>query len=267
MQLPKLTTKQQTILKLLYTFRFLNRTQVQALLSHKDKKTINVWLKDLTQKQYTERMYDADDFVGKTKPAVYYLALNGIRFLKTLDKYPPEELRKRYREAERQQDFIDRCLLLTDCCVAFKNRSTGDVQYSYVTQADYADPESGYHSLSELGPHLYVGKREPKTTTNYLIEAFDATLPRYRVRKRLKDYVDYVSGGDWERETDDDKPPIALLILPTKSELIYAKRRTRKLLEDEGIDEDDDIHIRFSTIEKVRQKGATEKIWEEVLAS
>ncbi len=264
MQLPKLTTKQQTILKLLYTFRFLNRTQVQALLSHKDKKTINVWLKDLTQKQYIERMYDADDFVGKTKPAVYHLALNGIRFLRTLDEYPPEELRKRYREAERQQDFIDRCLLLADCCVDFKNQSVGNVQYSYMTQADYADPESDHHFLSEFGPHLYVTKQKGKTMTNYLIEAFDATLPRYRVRKRLKDYVEYVSGGDWERETDDDQPPIALLIFPTKAELIYAKRRTRKLLEDEGIEDDEAIRIRFTMVDKLRQKGAIEKIWEEV---
>lgn len=46
-QIPKITYKQKTILGLLYTHRFLTRIQIQTFLNHKDKKTINLWLKDL----------------------------------------------------------------------------------------------------------------------------------------------------------------------------------------------------------------------------
>src|ERR1035437_1535408 len=116
MKLLPITTKQQAILKLLYRYRFLNRIQVQALMGHKNNRRIAQWLKDLRDKQYVEWIYDGNNFALKTKPAIYYLSLNGIRFLRAADEYPPEELRKRYRESSRQPDFIARCLLIADCC-------------------------------------------------------------------------------------------------------------------------------------------------------
>ena len=81
MKLPKLTMKQQEILELLYRYRFLNRIQIQTLMGHKDRKTISLWLRVLRQKQYIEWIYSTD-FAERTKPAIYYLGLNGIRFLK-----------------------------------------------------------------------------------------------------------------------------------------------------------------------------------------
>jgi len=112
MKLSPITTKQQDILKLLYRYRFLNRIQIQALMGHKNNRRIAEWLKDLRDKKYVEWIYDGDNFVEKTKPAIYYLGLNGIRCLRTTDEFPPEELRKRYKESSRKQDFIDRCLLI-----------------------------------------------------------------------------------------------------------------------------------------------------------
>ena len=50
-QIPKITYKQREILHLLYTHRFLTRIQIQKFLKHKDKKTINLWLKDLRDKE------------------------------------------------------------------------------------------------------------------------------------------------------------------------------------------------------------------------
>jgi hypothetical protein len=90
-------------------------------LNHKDKKTINLWLRDLKEKQYFEWIYSTH-FAEKTKPAVYHIGLNGVRWLKQqmyIDEkvgseyylYPPDEVRKRYREADRSQAYIDRCLL------------------------------------------------------------------------------------------------------------------------------------------------------------
>src|SRR6266704_597210 len=127
-ELQKLTKKQQEILRLLYSFRFLNRIQIQSLLKHKDPKTINMWLRDLRGKGYAEWIYSTH-FAEKTKPAIYYLSLNGVRYLRTLTtnedgevrpSYPPEELRKRYKEPSRSQSFIDRCILVADGCIALK---------------------------------------------------------------------------------------------------------------------------------------------------
>lgn len=256
----KITTKQQSILCLLYKHRFLDRTHIQALLKHKDKRRIFAWLKDLRGKEYIEWIYDSNDFANKTKPAIYYLKLNGIRFLRTLNEYPTTELRKRYKESSRQQSFIDRCLILADCCVTLEAKSIDGVQYSYVLQADYVDRDSDRHFLNELQPHLCFTKQDGTERKTYLLEVFDTTTPRYMLKKRLRDYVEYIDDCEWQAEVADNQPPIVLLVCSTTAELIYAKRRTRMLLEDAG---NDDLHIRFATHEKLKTHGVTGIIWEE----
>jgi hypothetical protein len=262
--LPTITTKQQEILKLIYRYRFLNRTQIQALLGHKDKRRIISWLKDLRDKQYVDWHYNATDFIAKSKPAIYYLSLNGIRYLREVGGYPGEELRKRYKEPGRTQVFIDRCLLVADCCIALRAKNSDELQYTWVLSADYADPDSEYNFLNELKSHLCFIKQNDEQTTGYLFEVLDPLMPRYAVRKRIKDYVDYLVSGDWQDETEYDEPPIILVACPTVADLIYAKRRAKKELEDYDVDEDERSHIRFATVEKVKQLGVTARIWEEV---
>jgi hypothetical protein len=290
MKLPKLTTKQGEILELLYRYRFLNRIQIQALMRHKDYKTINLWLKDLREKQYVTWIY-SDHFLEKTKPAIYYLNSNGIRYLKLivwLDKdgnttdnhvYPLEELHKRYKEHQRTQAFIDRSLLVADCCIALKainqedmpteTNTKSNLHYTCITEADYLDKYNDFHFLAEhetLRPNLCIVKQKGTSKTNYLLELIDPQLPQYRLRYRLKTYVKYIDERDWERETDDEHPPTILLVLPTLYSLIYAKRKVRKLLLETYYDAaeiPDDLHIRFTTTEQLQTHDITDKIWEE----
>ena len=79
-----ITTKQEDILQLLYVYRFLDRKQRQLAMNHTDKRRVLAWLKDLREKHYVEWIYSTD-FAEKTKPAIYYLSLNGVRYLKTLE--------------------------------------------------------------------------------------------------------------------------------------------------------------------------------------
>lgn len=262
--LPSITTKQQEILKLIYKYRFLNRTQIQALLKHKDKRRIISWLKDLREKQYVDWRYDATDFIAKSQPAIYYLSINGIRYLRETGGYPGEELRKRYKESGRTPVFIDRCLLIADCCLALQVKSSGSLQYSWVLAADYADPGSEYHFLNELKTHLCFTKQDGNITKSYLLEVLDPLIPRCAVRKRVKDYVEYMASGDWRDETALDEPPTIMFACPTVADLIYAKRRAKKEIDDYDLDEDEAARIWFTTVEQIKQLGVTAQIWEEV---
>lgn len=294
MNLPKLTKKQQEILKLLYRFRFLNRIQIQAFLGHKDPKTINLWLRDLREKQYVEWIYSTH-FAEKTKPATYYLGLNGVRYLRTLTMTdndgnvqpaaPPEELRKRYKEPIRSQTFIDRCLLTADCVLTLKQENVKNkaqdkrLRYYRQTEADYLRDNSYYHFILEselIRPSLifcqdkYDSKdKEQETLESYVLEIFDPTMPRYRIKKRLDNYVKFLDDEDytWKEETDTEKLPIILLVCPRTSDLIYAKRRTRGLIANAWEYKDDDEErpkIRFTTVDKLKQSGVLAKeIWEE----
>jgi hypothetical protein len=299
-ELPKLTKKQQEILRLLYSFRFLNRIQIQALLKHKDPKTINLWLRDLRTKGYVEWIYSTH-FAEKTKPAIYYLGLNGVRYLRTLTRknkgedgeieivpaYPPEELRKRYKEPTRSQTFIDRCILIADFCITLQKEDVANeakgkkLRYYYQTEAAYLLERSYYHFVLDIDdelihPHLIYCQdklnkdgKEEKTVESYILEVFDPTLPRYRIKRRLGDYVKFLDdeGDTWQEQTDTEKLPILLFVCPRISDLIYAKRRTRKLVADAWYWEDDDAEkprVRFTTVEKLKQGGLLAKeIWEQ----
>jgi hypothetical protein len=271
--LPHITTKQQAILKLLYRYRFLNRTQIQAFLHHKDKGLCSKWLKDLKEKQYIAWIYNADDFAEKTKPAIYYLSLNGVRFLRQLGEYPSGELHKRYTESSRKRLYIDRCLLLADCCLNMNTRSAADsgMTYTYSTEADYANPDNEYFFLNEsefIHPSLcYLKEKNAAdgfTETTYLIEIFDAATPRYMVKKKLRGYVNFLDSDEWTDGTGEAEPPIVHVACPSVAELIYAKRYTRKLLEGIGQEDNKDICIRFATTDQVNEFGATGKIWEDL---
>jgi hypothetical protein len=257
--LPPLTPQQQAILKLLYTYRFLNRIHIQQLLKHKDKRRIISWLKDLRDKEYVDWHYDATDFIAKSQPGIYYLSLNGIRYLRSLNEYPNEELQKRYKEPTRTRMFIDRCLLIADCCITLQAKNNDELRYVCVLRADYVDSNNDYHFLDDIKPHLFFSRQRGKQATNYLLENIESTLPRYQLRKRLKDYVDYLA-SDWDE--DNGSVPIVLFICPNTADLLYVKRRAKKLIEEDWPDEG--LHIRITTLDKVRASGVASMIWEEV---
>ncbi len=280
-QTPRITYKQTQILALLYTHRFLTRLHIQTFMKHKDKKTINLWLKDLRQKAYINWIYNKDHFAEKTKPAIYYLSINALRYMQNLDLHPKDELRKRYREAERSQTFIDRCLTIADVCRDLEAANTTNdvdtyqepgISYFYETEADYLS-DSYYRFMSDnelirpqlcFNKALHEGHEEPEVVESYLLEIFDATLPRYRLRNRLKMYVTYL-----DEETDiwdefGDPHPTVLLVCANLTDLIYAKRRTRGLMaEIWERDDEDRARILFTTMQKLKQYGIlTTTIWE-----
>jgi hypothetical protein len=266
----KITPKQQTILHLIYKHRFIERTQIQQLLGHAHRGHSNEWLKDLRQKHYIDWIYQPDSPIGKLQPAIYYLALDGIRYLRDTGGYPPEELRKRYKEPTRKRSYIDRCVLLVDCCINLQKSSVGNANYAYATQAEYTAENNEHNYLIEIGPHLCYKRQREGIEETFLVEVIDSGLPHYQLRKRLKEYVDYATSGDWGEEAGSVVPPIVSCICPSLNVLIYAKRRVRQLLADiYDIEDDEDIklrestHIRFTTIDNIRQHGIVGRIWEE----
>jgi hypothetical protein len=207
----------------------------------------------LREKQYVDWHYNATDFIAKSKPAIYYLSLNGIRYLRNLNIYPSEELRKRYKEPTRKQVFIDRCLLVADCSIALQAKSDDKLRYTCILPADYVDPDNTKHFINELKPHLCFTKQQDDESTTYLLEYFEQTLPRYQLRMRLKDYVDYLANNGGQ--------PITLFICANTADLLYVKRYAKKLIEENG---DEALQIRITILDKIRTSGVTSMIWEEI---
>ncbi len=261
MELPNITNKQQQLPILLTKFRFLHSAHFQSLLKQKDKRRINKWLKDLTEKKYLVR-------ISSTLPeednrsAVYRMGLNGIRFLKTQKRYSTRLIKNLYRENERSQTFINQCLLLADIYLTLRDKISTDVEYTAIVANDIINNPS-LEFLAELNPQLYFIKQEGDQQKNYyLLELFEPTLPNYSVKKRIKKYIEFFWSNEWENNVDDPFP-IILLVCPSKSKLQSAKRATKKLFEEEQ--DPEGLRIRFTTLDEIKKQGVIGEIWEEVV--
>jgi len=261
MTLPKLTHQQQEILKLHYQYRFLSSTQIQKFLGHKNKGRINSWLPDLVTKEYLKRIYDSSTFWKNTQPAIYFLGINGIRWLKTQAGYDSSVITKIYRENDRSDTFIATCQLIADICLDLKNQTEDSGSFQWATENEYRCPETPYYFsglFSELRP-LLIFSRESKDKNDYFIlDILTSKIPAYRTRKRIRSYLEFLTECEWVGHFET--PPQILLICETKELLIRSKRYTKKLLEEA---EEEDIHLSFAQEEDVRKNGVTAEIWED----
>lgn len=179
-----ITNKQKEILLLLYKFRFLNRFHIQTLLHHKTPITINNWLKDLTEKKYTKKIFKRS-WTENTLPTKYYISINGIRFLSTQSQCYFEYLKKLYREKDRSQNFINRCLFIAEVYLLFLTQlENKNKPYEFYTQSNYK-PES---LIRELSPDFVILE---KKNYYYLYQIFYDNTPRYAIRNKIKMYINF----------------------------------------------------------------------------
>lgn len=262
MSLPKITGKQQEILKYIYHFRFLNRVQIQALLRHKDYKRINAWLKDSTEKEYLNRIFSIEDR-NRTLPAVYYIGPNGIKFIKATVNCPKTHLAKLYRESDRSHNFINRCQLLGEIFLDLRRKNSDKIAYTITTSSGFSNPESPYSFLANTTFQLVIEEKsrvKTKTVANYyLLEIFEPTLPQYSIRKRIRDYIDFYYSNEWE-ENIYKKFPVILLVCPDLPVLIDVKRFAKRLINDDYGDAE--LRLQFTTEQKIREIGFNGDIWE-----
>ncbi len=183
MLLPTITNKQKEILLLLYRFRFLNRIQIQTLLKHKDAKNINVWLKDLTTKNYTGKIFERTP--GINKPAIYFASNNGIKFFSSAEGADRKSLRKLYQEKRRSKTFIDQCIVIAQVYLKLLDQNLQD--FKFYTQVDF--PTNSV--IRDLLPSFaYVYSKDAKLQ-HHTCEIIKDGTPRFAIRSRVNQYIEF----------------------------------------------------------------------------
>ncbi len=253
-KLPAITKKQETIILLLFRFRFLNRIQIQKLLNHQYASKINTWLKDLTEKKYISRSYETK-FPDNLKPAVYHLDKYGITFLKNKNGDDAKALKKFYKENDRTDNFIECSLLLTDIYLEVQSRNDDKVQSITQVKSDYPSHPLK-NLLCDLKPHAYIAQKKGGKTKRYFLE-ITADLPVLRLRQRTKKYLNFYQSNEWEAETGKAFPAI-LIVCPNNRVLAYIKHYLKTQFA--KLDEPD-LTIHLTTADKVKDRGITGDIW------
>ncbi len=256
MTLPPITKKQHSILNLLYQFRFLTSTHIQFLLNHKNRTRINNWLTDLVEKKYVARIFK-NKLKENTKPAVYYIAGHGIKYLRTQEKVNVSLLTKLHREKHRSATFREYQLFIADMYInVLKDAAEMVYTLHFYTKVDLAS----FEFLNALSPTAYFVKEKKKASKRYLVEVFKDNMPRFAIRSRIKQYIEYSQGNEWSDNTGYSFPTV-LFLCPTKSMFEYIYRFTQKIFEEGQITT---LCFQLSTIEKLQQYGMHNRIWKSI---
>lgn len=229
-----ITPKQLEIVNLLYKYRFLNRIQLQKFLHHKDTKRINIWLKDLTQKNIVGRKY-SPKLKENTKPAIYHLATKSRKILLSQEKINPKLLKRVYSEKSRSQKLIDHSILLADIYFLVKDQADSDKrELQFVTKTDL----TSHFYLPNDRPDAYIAISSKRKTSRYFLEIIDPETPRFILRKKILDYIEYFDESSWKEATGHPNPSV-LLICPNLTIHAFLHKFINQ-----DVDEDD-LNIQF----------------------
>lgn len=248
-----ITPKQLEILTLIYRFRFLNRTQLQTLLNHKDTKRINTWLKDLTDKNILGRIYSTK-LKENTKPAIYHLATKSRKILLDQEDTNEKILNRAYRDKNASQKLINHSLFLADVFLLLKNDSLSNNQkLHFFTKTELAD----HTYLPYNRPDAYIALKDKKQSKRYFLEIIDEGTPRFMLRKKISQYIEYFDEGIWKNRTLHDNPSL-LFICPNQSIKEFLYKHIAQVLEEET----SDLQFFLSLKSEIQIEGITTSTWQ-----
>lgn len=230
MQKLTITPKQLEILKLIYRYRFLNRIQIQSFLNHKDPKTINTWLKDLTNKKIIGRHY-LNIIKENNKPAIYYLSNKSKAILLDEPEINPSSLKRVYREHLRSQKLMDHSVLLADFYFHLTEISK-DQKLHFLTKVDLSSRDY----LPKPLPDAYIAMQQDLEIKRYFLEIVDDSTPRFILRAKTQMYIEYCASDIWTTNTEHPFPKILLLCPNSIIKDFLHKHITRALEQEPDID-------------------------------
>ncbi len=228
----KITKKQLEIITLLYRFRFLNRLQIQKLLNHKKISRINIWLKNLYDKKIIGRNY-SNKLGDNIKPAIYYLKSKSKNYLVDQLEEDDKMMKRIYGENNRSPRFINHCLLSADFYFNLKKSSEAEEIFFY-TKVDLISHD--YLPLNH--PDAYVAIKKGKKIKRYFWEVIDEGTPRFVIRTKIKQYLEYYESQTWQEGTDHPFPKI-LILCPNDLIKEYLHSFIPRIMEEESQDEID----------------------------
>lgn len=246
-----ITNQQLQILILLYRFRFLTRLHIQQLLNHKNHQRILTWLKDLETKGYIKSK-TSTRLGAIQNPTIYYLATKSKYVLEDVEGISPTYLSRVYKESYKSQVFVDHCLegANLNLYFAIQTKSTKEELFFFTKQ----DLKS-YNYFPHPLPDSYIALKNSKNTSRYFVEVIDENVPRFAIKKRIEQYIEYSDERKWQ-ENSEDKFPAILLFSPNPG--------TKKFLHSYilGLLEEGETEIEFYLIshEEVKNNYPWQKI-------
>ena len=232
-----LNTHQLAILNTLYKFRFTTSALLTDNQQANHQRVISNRLKILVDQGYIGMNYDSS-YKIKGKPATYYLATEGIRYLRQQPYTQESALRSIYQDKRATEARIQHRLNVFKTYVAIKQR--------------YPD-RFKFYSKTELMDKPYVPKTRPdaflvdtQSNKSYFLDYLEDTMNFWTLKKAIRRYITFAELEIWQKYQTKPHPEVLLVC---ESERL--KKRAENLLKRELDSSYADIGIATTALESI----------------
>jgi hypothetical protein len=237
-KLPKyrrpLNTHQLAILNTLYKFRFTTASLLADNQQANHTRVISNRLKILVDQGYVGMNYGSS-YKIQGRPATYYLATDGVKYLR-LQLYTQESaLRSIYQDKRAQESQIHHRLNVFKTYVAIKRQ--------------YPD-RFKFYSKTEVMNKPYIPKTRPdaylvdtKADRSYFLDYLEDNMSFWTLRKAIKRYIGFAELELWQKHKPEQPHPKVLFVC--ESEKLKRKVATMVNRELDASFSDISIHVLF----------------------
>lgn len=226
-------------------------------MNHKDARRTNAWLKDFIEKKFLGRIY-VRKIPDNIKPAIYYVAINGIHWFERRRECNKRILPRLKKEPYRSDRIRNHCLFLTQIYIDLLiSKSPQFTLKTFETKVDLINHEEILTPFPDAYITLIKQQDNTKRTKRYILEVIDEDTPGYYLRHRIEDYLDYL---------EIHSPAIkALIICPNALILKFLERFIPKKL-DEGYYYGNEASFSLALSKDVKEKSLIGDIWTTLVA-
>lgn len=252
----KLNQGQVEVLQVLYGFRFASSEQIAQFQVKPNAKAIQKRLKILEDQGLITKRYDKS-YKLQGKPAAYYLTPTGARaFAANIERKPDEPLnmKRLYTSKGASEGFITHCRNVLSVYLALKalHPKQGELIYFTKNQLNYEKYDDYFPSQRQ---DAYIHIRKGQADRHFLLDIFEDSQPFFVLIRRIKKYLDYSSGGDWEAHCDI--PLTILMVVEGKS----VHKRLRKRLAYELRQSYEELKFATARLEHVLDPQYKSRVW------
>ncbi|MFO0955293.1 MAG: replication-relaxation family protein [Candidatus Saccharibacteria bacterium] len=197
-----LNPQQITILNTLYKFRF-TTIALFAKNQQANPRVISNRLKILVDQGYIGMNYNSS-YMLKGKPATYYLATKGVRFLRTQPYSNESALRSIYHDKRAEDHRINHRLNVFKAYIQLKH--TYPNRFKFYSKTELMD--KAY--VPKTRPDAYIVDKE--TDKSYFLECLEDNMTYWTLRKTVRKYITFAELEVWHKYKPRKLHPEVLLI-------------------------------------------------------
>lgn len=216
----KLNAEQLEVLELLYKFRFGSNDLFAQYFGKKDRSFVFKRLSILLEQGLIGKRFDSSlRLLGK--PAAYYLEPAGARALQEQrDPDKPEiNIKAIYKDKTVKDDFVWQCL---DIFAAYNRlRAEYGDRLKFFTRANFNYEQFDY--FPQPLPDAYIRLRLGGEEKQFFLDFYYDNQPSIASVKKIKKYVEYAEGGDW----DDTGTPLPVILAVCESSSLQKQLQKR----------------------------------------